>query len=216
MERVHLFDRARDGAGEGRSDDPGDVVAGPALCGSLEESEDFGLGEGEVESVGLAPILRGLHGGEELARQGVHRSETHTSLVHAGAAFCEQSYHECPTFWRQLLTTQASEVTVRLLGVEVGEVAWPGALFGAGSNLHPHQVKFLEFDWIRMCAADGDSARWKPGVDDKDDSSKMWVDRPLSDPKAFGDGKLFTHVMSQVQGALETGGGLSHHDVRNT
>jgi len=107
--------------------------------------------------------------------------------------------NQVATIMRQLLTTQASEVTARLLGVQVGEVAWPGALFGAASNLHPAQNKFLEFDWIRMCAADGDSARWKPGVDDRDDSSKTWVARPLSDPNAFGDGKLFSYVMNQVQ-----------------
>ena len=110
---------------------------------------------------------------------------------------------QVPIILKKLLTTPACEVTAPLLGVKVGEVAWPGAQFGADCNLDRRQVQFLEYDWIRMCGALGDSARWEPPtpVGGNAGSTREWVGRPVSDRQAFGDGKLFLHVMLQVQGA---------------
>ena len=95
----------------------------------------------------------------------------------------------------------ASEVTGPLLGVEVGQIAWPKATFGTVEQLlHADQQTFLTCGvWVYFCAAKGDRAGWTEHDQQQPEGSKKWVNRELDADNSFGDGGLFLHVLTKVK-----------------
>jgi hypothetical protein len=102
---------------------------------------------------------------------------------------------------QDLLTTRATPATASMLGVKVGDIPWEGSTFGKSNNLSPSQCRFLSSaDWLRFCAAEGDSLKWSKEQQESDvDGTHPWVGRPVGPKDSFGDGILFAHLMRKVQ-----------------
>jgi hypothetical protein len=192
------------------------IAGGHGMCATALDAKLFPGNDGPimVKSAGFTTIGKPI-AGFTASEKPSHMHKTASRKVTEALSMLERRFLTksttnaqnvgklIPNILKKLLTTPACEVTAPLLNVQVGEVAWPGAQFGQDCNLHLLQVQFLGLDWIRFSGAMGDSARWTPANPENGihDSTMRWVGRPLSDPQAFGDGKLFLHLMHLVQPA---------------
>ena len=104
-----------------------------------------------------------------------------------------------PALLQKIMCTKADEPTAQLLGIDVGEVHWPNAQFGASSNLHADQQAFWEGDWVRFCAALGDCARWTDADAGEPAGTRQWVGRAINADNAMGDGLFFTYILGLLQ-----------------